>query len=112
MPNTTKTSAACGTSSCSGSRVAAKVSTTAMVSPSLVCGSRAGATEPVIPANPRPGRSTSPMPDDGATASANNHGLMTNDQHYDVAIIGTGAGGGTLGHRLAMSGKRVLWLER
>ncbi len=37
---------------------------------------------------------------------------MTNDQHYDVAIIGTGAGGGTLGHRLAMSGKRVLWLER
>src|SRR4051794_35377567 len=37
---------------------------------------------------------------------------MTNDQHYDVAIIGTGAGGGTLGHRLAMSGKKVLWLER
>jgi choline dehydrogenase-like flavoprotein len=37
---------------------------------------------------------------------------MTNDQQFDVAIIGTGAGGGTLGHRLAMSGKRVLWLER
>ena len=37
---------------------------------------------------------------------------MTETQHYDVAIIGTGAGGGTLGHRLAMSGKRVLWLER
>src|SRR3954452_3716878 len=36
---------------------------------------------------------------------------MDND-HYDVAVIGTGAGGGTLGHRLAMSGKRVLWLER
>ena len=36
---------------------------------------------------------------------------MTSD-HYDVAIIGTGAGGGTLGHRLATSGKRVLWLER
>ena len=26
---------------------------------------------------------------------------MTDDQHYDVVIIGTGAGGGTLGHRLA-----------
>ena len=37
---------------------------------------------------------------------------MTSDVHYDVAVIGTGAGGGTLGHRLATSGKRVLWLER
>ena len=37
---------------------------------------------------------------------------MTRDVHYDVAVIGTGAGGGTLGHRLATSGKRVLWLER
>ena len=26
---------------------------------------------------------------------------MADDQHYDVVIIGTGAGGGTLGHRLA-----------
>jgi choline dehydrogenase-like flavoprotein len=31
---------------------------------------------------------------------------------YDVIIIGTGAGGGTLAHRLAPSGKRVLILER
>jgi choline dehydrogenase-like flavoprotein len=31
---------------------------------------------------------------------------------YDVIIIGTGAGGGTLAHRLASSGKRVLLLER
>ena len=31
---------------------------------------------------------------------------MSDDQHYDVVIIGTGAGGGTLGHRLAPSGKR------
>ena len=37
---------------------------------------------------------------------------MADDQHYDVVIIGTGAGGGTLGHRLAASGRRVLWLER
>ncbi|MFD3441605.1 GMC oxidoreductase [Streptomyces sp. NPDC058685] len=32
--------------------------------------------------------------------------------HYDVIIIGTGAGGGTLAHRLAPSGKRVLLVER
>jgi len=31
---------------------------------------------------------------------------------YDVIIIGTGAGGGTLARRLAPSGKRVLLLER
>ena len=37
---------------------------------------------------------------------------MADDQHYDVVIIGTGAGGGTLGHRLATSGAKVLWLER
>ena len=33
-------------------------------------------------------------------------------KHYDVIIIGTGAGGGTLAHRLAPSGKRILLLER
>jgi choline dehydrogenase-like flavoprotein len=33
-------------------------------------------------------------------------------EHYDVIIIGTGAGGGTLAHRLAPTGKRVLLLER
>jgi choline dehydrogenase-like flavoprotein len=33
-------------------------------------------------------------------------------QHYDVIIIGTGAGGGTLAHRLASSGKQILVLER
>jgi choline dehydrogenase-like flavoprotein len=32
--------------------------------------------------------------------------------HYDVIIIGTGAGGGTLVRQLAPSGKRVLLLER
>ena len=32
--------------------------------------------------------------------------------HYDLIIIGTGAGGGTLAHRLAPSGKRILLLER
>lgn len=37
---------------------------------------------------------------------------MANDNHFDVIIIGTGAGGGTLLHRLAPSGKRILVLER
>jgi choline dehydrogenase-like flavoprotein len=32
--------------------------------------------------------------------------------HYDVIVIGTGAGGGTLALRLAPTGKRVLLLER
>jgi choline dehydrogenase-like flavoprotein len=33
-------------------------------------------------------------------------------EHYDVIIIGSGAGGGTLAHKLAPSGKRILLLER
>src|SRR3954462_12807363 len=32
--------------------------------------------------------------------------------HYDIIIIGTGAGGGTLAWRLASTGKRILLLER
>src|ERR1700746_2104386 len=31
---------------------------------------------------------------------------------YDVIIVGSGAGGGTLAHTLAPSGKRILLLER
>ena len=37
---------------------------------------------------------------------------MVGEQHYDVIVIGTGAGGGTLAHRLAPTGKKVLLLER
>ncbi len=37
---------------------------------------------------------------------------MSNTNHYDVIIIGSGAGGGTLAYKLAPSGKRVLILER
>ncbi|OLC53329.1 MAG: dehydrogenase [Acidobacteria bacterium 13_1_40CM_4_69_4] len=37
---------------------------------------------------------------------------MESTRHYDVIIVGTGAGGGTLAYRLAPSGKRILLLER
>ncbi|HJY80395.1 MAG TPA: GMC family oxidoreductase [Candidatus Binatia bacterium] len=37
---------------------------------------------------------------------------MSQANHYDVIIIGSGAGGGTLAYKLAPSGKRVLLLER
>ncbi len=33
-------------------------------------------------------------------------------EHYDVIIIGSGAGGGTLAHTLAGAGKKILLLER
>jgi choline dehydrogenase-like flavoprotein len=37
---------------------------------------------------------------------------MSADRHYDVIIIGRGAGGGTLAWKLAPSGKRILLVER
>jgi len=37
---------------------------------------------------------------------------MASEPRYDVIIIGTGAGGGTLAYHLAPSGKRILILER
>ena len=37
---------------------------------------------------------------------------MPENNHYDLIIIGIGAGGGTLAHALAPSGKRILLLER
>lgn len=38
--------------------------------------------------------------------------MIIDDSHYDVIIIGTGAGGGTLAYRLAPIGKKILILER
>ena len=38
--------------------------------------------------------------------------MIIDDGQYDVIIVGTGAGGGTLAHRLAPTGKKVLILER
>jgi choline dehydrogenase-like flavoprotein len=37
---------------------------------------------------------------------------MSHDNHFDLIIIGTGAGGGALAYHLAPSGKRILILER
>ena len=37
---------------------------------------------------------------------------MATNKHYDVIIIGTGAGGGTLAYALASTGKSILVLER
>ncbi|HEX2928214.1 MAG TPA: GMC family oxidoreductase [Candidatus Binatia bacterium] len=37
---------------------------------------------------------------------------MAANNHYDVIIIGSGAGGGTLAHKLAPTGKKILILER
>jgi choline dehydrogenase-like flavoprotein len=37
---------------------------------------------------------------------------MATQNHFDVIIIGSGAGGGTLAYRLAPTGKRILLLER
>ena len=38
--------------------------------------------------------------------------MQVTAEHYDVIIIGTGAGGGTLAYRLAPTGKKILVLER
>lgn len=37
---------------------------------------------------------------------------MTEAQHYDVIVVGTGAGGGTIAHRPVPTGKRILLPER
>ena len=50
---------------------------------------------------PTPGPPAQPPPEEAVMAD-----------EYDVIIVGSGAGGGTLAHRLAPSGKRVLILER
>src|SRR3954451_6306426 len=54
-------------------------------------------------------RSCAARPEHGPRRSPSSRASM---DHYDVIIIGTGAGGGTLAHRLAPSGKRILLLER
>ena len=48
---------------------------------------------------------------EGAPGGGPGHGRGVTE-HYDVVIVGTGAGGGTLAHALAPSGQRILLLER
>ena len=48
----------------------------------------------------------------GADHPRRAHRRSSHERHYDVIVIGSGAGGGTLVHRLAPSGKRILLLER
>src|ERR671932_804829 len=55
---------------------------------------------------------SSGCPNRVSRASSTGGNPMAHDTHYDVIIIGTGAGGGTLAYRLAPSGKRILLLER
>ncbi|MBW4549443.1 MAG: GMC family oxidoreductase [Symplocastrum torsivum CPER-KK1] len=38
--------------------------------------------------------------------------MIIDDQYYDVIIVGTGAGGGTLARKLAPTGKKILLLDR
>ena len=38
--------------------------------------------------------------------------MIIDDQQYDIIIVGTGAGGGTLAQKLAPTGKKILILER
>jgi len=38
--------------------------------------------------------------------------MIIDDQYYDLIIVGTGAGGGTLAAKLAPTGKKILILER
>src|SRR6516162_10202325 len=53
---------------------------------------------------------SSPKRGDASRPPGTDGGVMT--ENYDVIIVGTGAGGGTLAHTLAPSGKRILLLER
>ena len=38
--------------------------------------------------------------------------MIIDDHYYDVIIVGTGAGGGTLAYKLASTGKKILILDR
>jgi choline dehydrogenase-like flavoprotein len=52
------------------------------------------------------------VPEDPRSDITRSATTPSDNTHYDVIVIGTGAGGGTFAHRLAPSGKRILMLER
>src|SRR5215472_17812219 len=64
----------------------------------------------ILPASARPGGRVYPRRGDASRPSDDDGGRMT--ENYDVVIIGSGAGGGTLAYDLADSGKNILLLER
>jgi hypothetical protein len=76
------------------------------IAPMWVLDAGMAAPEPWRPGHPHP----SPKRGDAPRPSRADGGVMT--ENYDVIIVGTGAGGGTLAHTLAPSGKRILLLER
>ena len=85
--------------------------------PSSSCGARRwrGAAAPSSITRPTPVHLPLPLRHVGRLAVdlVSSRGFrMSATNHYDVIIIGTGAGGGTLAYRLAPSGKRILLLER
>src|SRR4051812_26550416 len=59
-----------------------------------------------------PGGTVSISRKQAVTPPASGWFCMAEDQHDDVVIYRAGAAGGTLGHRLATNGVKVLWLER
>src|SRR5262249_23442680 len=61
-------------------------------------------------AGPRPAGHVYPRRGDASRPADDDRGPMT--ENYDVIIIGSGAGGGTLAYTLAESGKNILLLER
>ncbi len=68
---------------------------------------------PAAGRRPRPGSRSNRRPAPSSTDPEDRPCPTTDGaDHYDVIIIGSGAGGGTLAHRLAPSGKRILILER
>ena len=60
----------------------------------------------------RGARGDRPRPTGSSRAAALARALGAGMSHYDVIVIGSGAGGGTLARHLAPSGKRILLLER
>src|SRR5207248_9254512 len=84
--------------------------------PATACSSSRTSTPPSsrvtgarVPADPQPAQAARR---ERCVDLADRAGLGRAMEHYDVIIIGSGAGGGTLAHRLAPSGKRILLLER